>query len=188
MADAMDFGKKGIEGASRRKLKIELVAERMTDTLVSRYVTDAMAWGLEQEPAARARYEEVTGNIVVLCGFALHGEIPYFGASPDGLVGDDGLIEIKCPSTATYMEWIIGGGIPEQHKPQMAAQLAVTGRKWVDFVAFDPRVKVESHQIFIRRYEPPEEEIAGVEEAAKQFLAEVDSMFDRVTTDYGGVA
>lgn len=177
MADAMAFLKGGKEAEARKKYKIELVAERITDTMVSRFVTDAMQWGIEQEASARDRYEESTGSFIQKCGFALHGEIPYFGASPDGLVGTDGLVEIKCPTTATFVEWVSGGAVPAQHMPQMLAQLAVTGRKWVDFFAYDPRVKVRSHQIFLRRFEPTEEEIAKVEEAAKQFLSEVESVF-----------
>lgn len=180
MAEAMDFLKGGKESDKRRKLKIEVIAERMTDSMVSRYVNDAMQWGIEQEPIARARYEEVTGTLVQLCGFAIHGDINFFGASPDGLVGDDGLIEIKCPTSTTYMEWVVSGVVPDQHKPQMLAQLAVTGRRYVDFFAFDPRVKVSSHQHFLRRFEPPEEDIAVVEEAARKFLSEVESLFDTV--------
>jgi putative phage-type endonuclease len=180
MADAIAFLKGGKEAEARKKYKIELIAERMTDTMVSRFVTDAMQWGLSQEPFARARYEEVTGDFVTLCGFALHGEIPCFGASPDGLIGEDGLIEIKCPTSETYAGWIIGGTVPEQHKPQMLAQLAVTGRQFVDFFAFDPRVKVESHQHFLRRFTPAEEEIAAIEDAARKFLSEVETLFDTV--------
>lgn len=181
MADAMDFTKGGKETEKRKKLKVGVVAERMTDSMTETFVNAAMEWGLLHEAEARARYEEVTGELVTLCGFALHGEIPAFGASPDGLVGEDGLIEIKCPTTATYMEWFIGGVVPDQHKQQMLAQLAVTGRKWCDFLAFDPRVKYPEHQHFLRRFEPKEEEIAAVEDAAKRFLAEVDELFDRIT-------
>jgi putative phage-type endonuclease len=181
MAEAMDFLKGGKESEKRKKLKIEVIAERMTDSMVGRFVNDAMQWGIEQEPYARARYEEVTGELVTLCGFAIHGDIPYFGASPDGLVGEDGLVEIKCPTTTTYTEWVIGGVVPEQHKPQMLAQLSVTGRKWVDFIAFDPRVKVGS-QHFLRRFEPAESDILKVEAAAVMFLDEVSALFDTVVT------
>lgn len=181
MADAIAFLKGGKEADPRRKYKIELIAERMTDLMVGRFVNDAMKWGIETEPFARARYEEVTGTLVTLCGFALHGEIPYFGASPDGLIGKDGLIEIKCPTTTTYMEWMVGGVVPEQHKPQMLAQLSVTDRKWCDFFAFDPRIKAEERQHFLRRFEPPEEDITLVEVAAKRFLSEVEMLFDAVT-------
>ncbi len=177
MADATAFLKGGKEAEARRKYKIELVAERMTDLMVSRFVTDAMQWGIEQEPYARARYEEITGNLVQPCGFAIHGDIPLFGASPDGLVGDDGLVEIKCPTTSTFVEWVSGGVVPAQHLPQMLAQLAVTGRKYVAFFAYDPRMKVRECRSFLRRFEPSEEDIVKTEEAAKQFLAETDALF-----------
>ena len=180
MADAISFLKSGKESEARRKLKIHIVAERMTDLMVSHYVTDAMQHGIDCEDTARERYEEITGALITPCGFALHGEIPCFGASPDGLIGDDGLVEIKCPTTATFAEWRIGGVVPEQHKAQMLAQLAVTGRRWVDFFAFDPRVKFREHQHFLRRFEPPEEDIARVEDAAKSFLTEVEQLFEQV--------
>lgn len=177
MGDAMDFTRKG-ESAARKKLKIEIIAERLTDLMVDHYITPAMEWGIAHEDAAKARYEEITGNLISPCGFALHETIPYFGASPDGLIGDDGLIECKCPTTTTYTEWLVSGVVPEQHKPQMLAQLAVTGRKWCDFFAFDPRIKSKAHQHFLRRFEPKPEEIAAVEEAAKIFLAEVEQLFE----------
>jgi hypothetical protein len=97
------------------------------------------------------------------------------------LIGDDGLLEVKCPTTTTYTEWLTGGVVPEQHKPQMLAQLAVTGRKWCDFFAFDPRISVESRQHFLRRFEPTAEEILKVEAAAVMFLAEVEELFSKVT-------
>ncbi len=185
MADAMSFLKGGKESASRRGYKIELCAERMTDMAVSRYVTDAMQWGIEQEAVARARYEEITGNLVQPCGFAIHGDIPLFGASPDGLVGEDGLVEIKCPTTSTFVEWCAGGEVPSQHLPQMLAQLAVTGRKWVDFFAFDPRIKVRECQSFLRRFEPQEGDIVAVEDAARKFLEETDALFFAIVEGKG---
>ena len=172
----MSYLRGGKESEARRKYKIELIAERMTDMMVGRFVNDAMQWGTATEPFARAKYEEVTGEIVELRGLATHGDIPCFGASPDGLVGDDGLVEIKCPTTTTFVEWLIGGEVPEQHKPQMLAQLAVTGRKWVDFFAFDPRIKGEEQKYFLRRFEPDADDIK-IEEAAKSFLADVDELF-----------
>lgn len=182
MADAMDFKKGGEESAKRRQLKIDICAERLTDSMVSRYVNDAMTWGIEHEAEARDRYEEVTGTLVTPCGFALHGEIAFFGASPDGLVGDDGLIEIKCPTTSTYIAWVADGVVPEQHKAQMTAQLAVTGRRFVDFLAFDPRIKVPERQHFLRRFEPPEADIVAVEDAARAFLSELDALFEQIST------
>lgn len=178
MAEAMDFLKSGKESEKRLQLKFDLMAERMTGFAVDHFVTPAMRHGIENEPFAREQYEVLTGELVDLCGLALHGEIPFFGASPDGLLGMDGLIEIKCPSTKKFIQWTMAGCVvPDEHKPQMLAQLACTGRKWVDFVAYDPRVPAPKN-IFIARFEPTEEEIAAVEDAARQFLAELEEMWD----------
>jgi len=188
MADALSFLRSGKESEARRKLKIALVAERMTGFATENYVTDAMKWGIEQEAAAAERYEEVTGTLVQKCGFALHESIPYLGASPDRLVGETGLAEIKCPTTTTFVEWRAAGVIPEQHKPQMLLQLAVCQRAFVDFFAFDPRIMAREYQHFLLRFEPPQEEIKKVEEAAKVFLAEVEELFEQITMATGDAA
>jgi hypothetical protein len=93
---------------------------------------------------------------------------------------DEGLIEIKCPTTATYLNWILAGVVPEEHKPQLALQCACTARPWVDFVAYDPRMP-EAQRLFVRRYTPTAEEIAEVEAEAVKFLQEVEEMFDQLT-------
>ena len=171
-----DSGKKI---TARQTLIIAICAERMTGRAKNNVVTGPMLWGLEHEQYAADRYEEETGVLIGKCGFALHGDIEYFGASPDRLV-KDGLLEIKCPTEETHTRWKFQGVVPKQHKPQMLAQLAVTQRKWCDFVSYDPRFPV-AQQFFLRRFEPTAEEIAEVEEAAKVFLAEVDEMFDQLT-------
>lgn len=143
-------------------------------------MTDAMAWGLEREAEAKAAYEAETGVIVGEAGFYDHPRIDNLGATPDGLV-PSGLIETKCPTTPTFVEWRMAGVVPEEHKPQMIVQLACTGRAWCDFVAFDPRIKNPAHRLFIRRFEPTAEDIAKVEAAAEQFLSELDAMFEAFT-------
>lgn len=181
MAEAMSYLKNGKESTERLQLKMDLLAERMTDYGVTHYVNDAMRWGIEHESEARGCYEDETGNIVMACGLALHDTIEFFGASPDGLIGHDGLLEVKCPTSKTHLSWLMGGVVPEQHKPQMLAQLACTGRRYVDFISYDPRFKGD-HRRMIKRFEPAPEEIAAVEAAAVQFLAELDAMFDLMTT------
>lgn len=181
MAMALDFTQKGAEGAKRKQLKIDILAERMTDIIREVYVTPAMMHGTEQEPAAKLAYEAATGAKVMPAPFVEHTSIENFGASPDGLIGHEGLLEVKCPTTSKFIGWMLAGVVPEEHKPQMLAQLACTRRKWVEFVAFDPRMP-EGKRLFIRRYEPTAEEIAAVEKAAETFLAEVDAMFDQVCT------
>lgn len=182
MAEAMDFLKKGGESEKRRQLKIDILAERLAGYSVDHYVTKEMQWGIDHEPEARAFYEEITGNRVIKCGLAYHPDIEHFGASPDGLLEDgEGSIEIKCPTPRTHLTWYLAGVVPECHKPQMLAQLACTRRKYVDFISYDPRFPKPLNRL-IRRFEPSREEIEAVEEAARQFLAEVEGMWEQLTT------
>jgi len=182
MAAAMDFTAKGLDTAKRAKLKKDLVAERMTDIVMSNFVSDAMRWGLETEADAKAAYTRATGNQVADCGVFDHYDIEWCAATPDGLVNDDGLLETKCPETATHIGWMMAGVVPEEHKPQMLLQLACTGRQWVDFCSYDPRIKNPAQQLFVRRFYPKPEEIEMVEDAARLFLDEVEALFELVTT------
>lgn len=149
----------------------QLVAERETGQSEESYVNADMQRGTEKEPIARAAYEAHTGTFVTQTGFWLHPEIPHFGASPDGLVGD-GLIEIKCPRTSTHLRYRHDNKPPTQYKRQMMCQLACTGRKWVDFVSFDDRVR-ESKRLFIVRFEPKQSEMDEMLEAIQKFLSRV---------------
>jgi len=178
MADALPAVKGGTT-KTREGLKLELLAERFTGKPTEFFVNNAMRWGTDNEPLARQTYMEFTGNHVEQVGLALSTEIEFFGASVDGLVEDPcaglGNLEIKCPTSQTFFKWVIEGVVPEQHKPQMLAQMAVTGRKWCEFVAFDSRFAAEQ-DLFIRRYTPHPAEIEEVKKSARQFLAEVASM------------
>lgn len=180
MADAMARLKNGGEAEARKKLKIELVAERMTGDSVPHYVNDAMRWGLATEDEAKAAFEAETGLLLTPCGTVDHPSIEYFAATPDALLGRDAVAEFKCPTTPTHVGWILAGQVPEQHKPQILAQLACTGRTKAVFCSYDPRVK-RGPQLFIREWEPDPAEIAAIEAAAREFLAEVDALFERVT-------
>jgi hypothetical protein len=171
--------KNGEDSAERKNLKIEILCERITGDIVDKFVNNAMSWGIEKEPEAKAAYEAKTGRLITDVGFIDHPRIEFCGASPDGFV-EDGLIEIKCPTTATHVSWILDGGIPEEHKAQMTLQAAVTGRGWVDFVSYDPRMP-EPQQLLIRRFYPTPAEIAEIESEAEKFLAEVDALFDTIT-------
>jgi predicted phage-related endonuclease len=99
-----------------------------------------MQFGTDTEPQARMAYELMTGETVAETGFVPHPTIAGFGASPDGLVGADGLIEIKCPNSATHIETLLDGKVPSQYMIQMQVQMMCTGREWCDFVSFDPRM------------------------------------------------
>jgi putative phage-type endonuclease len=182
MRDAMDFLKNGNPTAARSNLLRELLAERVTGMTMRHFVNPAMEWGLLQEPEAKNFYQAMSGNLITECGFYDHPEIENFGATPDGLLSANGLIEIKCPTTGTFLNWWLAGKVtPDEHKPQMIAQLLCTGRQWCDFVAFDPRIQSESHRMFISRFEPTDEERAKVLAAAVTFLDELDEMFYQFT-------
>jgi len=181
MKDAMDFRRDGKAGAARVKLLHELLAERLTGFSVPHVVTEPMEHGLEYEDEAVDKFVELTGRDVKLSRFYRHPSIEYFGATPDREL-DDGLLEVKCPTTAKFAIWKLAGGIPEEHVPQMLAQLACTGRKWCGFVAYDPRIKNERHRLFLAKFTPTAEQLAEVETAATTFLRELDDMFERFTT------
>ena len=182
-ADAFATTKKG-ESEARKKYKMQLLAERLTNMAMEFYTTPSMQHGIDTEPAARERFEEVTGLIVQECGFALHDTIDFLGASPDGLVGHDALIEIKCPETATHLTYKMAGVPPEKYIPQMLMQLLVTGRKYCWFASYDDRVPAPN-DIFIVKYEPTAEELAEAESAALCFLGEVETMWGVLTSQAG---
>ena len=177
--DMADYTKAGKSGAARRRYMIEIVGERMADYAVEHYVNAAMQRGLDLEPAAREAYEAQTGKLVEPAAWVIHPAIEFFGATPDGFIDADGLIEIKVPQVATYIEWLAGGGVPAQHEGQMLCQLACTGRRYVDFVAFCPELGARS--LYIRRFEPNAEAIANAEATVSAFLKEVDGLFEQIT-------
>ena len=180
MKDAMDFRKDGKPGAYRVKLLHELLAERLTGFSVPHVVTEPMEHGLEYEDEAVDKFVELTGRDVRLSRFYKHPGIEYFGATPDREL-DDGLLEVKCPTTAKYVAWKMAGVVPEEHKPQMLAQLACSGKSWVGFIAYDPRIKEERHRLFLAKFVPEPEQIAAIEDAARTFLAELDAMWEAFT-------
>ncbi len=180
MKDAMSILKNGESGADRAKLMRELLAERLTGFSMPHFVNDAMQWGTDHEDEAVdflvSRYPQYNP---IVSRFYEHPVIANFGCTPDRELGDDGLLEVKCPTTTTYLEWVLGGEVPAIHKPQMCAQLLCTRRRWCGFVAYDPRIRDEKRRLFLRKYEPTVEELARVESAAVKFLDELDAMFDQ---------
>lgn len=173
VADILARTKSG-PSASRAGYLGELVAERLTgQSAASGFINDDMRRGTELEPLARATYETRTGNMVQEVGFVLHPTL-MAGASPDGLIGDDGLLEIKCPRTHVHIEYIEANKPPAKYLPQMAWQCICTGRAWCNFVSFDPRMP-ERLQLFIAHYEPPRDYLREVEAEVAAFLAEVDT-------------
>jgi putative phage-type endonuclease len=158
---------------------MELVVQRLTGQPSESFTNAAIEWGTATEPQARMAYEAHTGNFVEEKGFIDHPTIEGFGCSPDGLVGDDGLIEIKCMNTANHVETIIEGKPPSRYIPQMQCQMAVTGRKFCDFVAFDPRLP-EDLQLLVVRVDRDQEYIDQMEVEVKQFLSEVNDLFNQL--------
>ena len=182
MADAMDFTKAGKPGAARIRLMHELIAERMTGDSVPHFVNSFMQWGLEQEPMAKQEYELATGNMLTACGLFDHPEIDNFAATPDALL-PGALVEFKCPQTTTHVSWLLAGGVPDQHKPQILAQLACTGRSRAVFVSYDPRIKSASKRLHIAEWEPARVEIEAIEDAARTFLKEIEVMWEVLHTE-----
>ena len=159
---------------SRANYMAQLVCERMTGTQAESFSNAFMQWGTDQEPLARAAYEAAQDVLVNETGFVIHPTIAEAGASPDGLVGDDGLIEIKCPITATHIETILSEKVPAKYITQMMWQMACTGRQWCDFVSFDPRMPA-GLQIFIKRIAYNEAVAKGLEKEVKEFLTELET-------------
>lgn len=182
VADVLAKIKSG-ESASRKNYKMELVVQRLTNKVGESFTNAAMEWGTEQEPFARMAYEAHTGTFVKEDGFVDHPTIEGFGCSPDGIVGE-GLIEIKCPNTATHIETVLENKAPSKYIPQMQSQMACTGAKWCDFVSFDPRTP-EDLQLFIIRVERDEEYIAEMEKEVKLFLQEVDDLHKQLLAKKG---
>ena len=169
------------KGARKKTYAIRLVTERRTKMPVETFVSPSMEWGTENEHFGRMAYQlRNKESGVAEVGFLLHPTIENFGASPDGLVDKDGLIEIKCPNSTTHIEWLLAGNVPTAHKNQMIAQLVCTGRQWCDFVSFDPRVGAQL-ELFVVRFEPTAKEREELEKDVTEFLAEVDEMEDQLT-------
>ena len=177
-ADVMAKTKTGY-AASRANYMAELICERLTGERQGGFSSAAMQWGTDTEPQARMAYEIMTGATVVETGFVLHPEIAGFGASPDGLIGDDGLIEIKCPNTATHIETLLADKVPTKYIIQMHVQMLCTGRAWCDFVSFDPRLPVEL-QMFTKRVERDDKLAKQIVTEVQKFLAEMEAKIDQL--------
>ena len=171
VADVLAKTKTGVS-ASRGNYLIKLAIQRVTGEIEEGFTNDAMQWGKDHEAQARVAYEVASGNFVDQVGFVEHPSITWFGCSPDGLVDKDGLVEIKCPNSATHWSYIKDDGPPTKYYIQMQAQMACTGRSWCDFVSFDPRMP-ERSKLFIKRVMREDAYIAEMEAEVKKFLDEV---------------
>jgi len=171
IADVVAKTKSGYS-ASRANYMAELVAERLTGNRGETFTNEAMQWGTKKEPDALAAYEFLTNAEIERVAFVPHPKVSMSGASPDGLVGADGLVEVKCPNTATHIDTLLGQNVPGKYVTQIMWQLACTGRQWCDFVSFDPRLP-DSMRLFVRRIQRDDLAIAELEKEVTAFLAEV---------------
>jgi len=179
IADVLATLKKGGEGADRKNYRIELLAERLSGRIEDHYVSSEMAWGTEFEPIARSAYEIATGEIVDTVGFVLHPTFDFAGGSPDGLVGEYGGIELKCPKTTTHIKWMTAGGVPEEHQAQCLWNMVCAERDWWDFISFDPRMP-DGLKVYIERMERDEARIKLIEEEVSRFNDEIEAAADKL--------
>jgi len=173
VADIVAKTKSGYS-TSRDNYMAQLVCERMTGVPAETYTNTAMQWGTDTEPLARAAYEAKMDVLVDETGFVIHPSITEAGASPDGLVGLFGLIEIKCPNTSTHIDTLLSEKVPTKYITQMMWQMACTQRQWCDFVSFDPRMP-DGLKLFIKRVEYQESYVKELESEVRQFLAELET-------------
>lgn len=184
IADIIATTKSGYS-TSRANYAAELITERLTDTPASDYKNAAMQWGTENEPLARRAYEFFRERTVEQVGFIDHPTIEMSGASPDGLIGADGLVEIKCPyKTAIHINTLLSEKIPSEYITQMQWQMCVTGRQWCDFVSFDPRMP-DTMKLFTKREPRDNMVIDRLEKEVKLFLKEVDETIRKLQNAYG---
>lgn len=186
VADIVRQTKSGVS-ASRQRYLGELVAERLTGVPNVGFKSADMEWGNATEADARAAYAFMHDALLSPVAFVDHPAIAMAGASPDHLVGDDGLIEVKCPATHTHIAQLLGAAVEPDYVKQMQWQLACTGRRWVDFVSFDPRLPPDL-QMFVQRFDRDEVLIKSLEREVEIFLAEVDDTIKRLRRTYAEAA
>ena len=173
--------------AGRANYMAELIAERLTGCPAASFSNAAMQWGTDQEPYARAAYAERQGVEVLEVAFVLHPELPMAGASPDGLIGDDGLVEIKAPQTATHLDTLQNQTVPAKYITQMQWQLSCTGRDWCDFASYDPRLPPHL-RLFTKRVPRDVSMILELESEVTAFIAEIDAKLVDLARIYGEAA
>ena len=181
VADVMATIKSG-EAATRKNYRMQLVCERLTGKKEESFTNSHSERGIELEPVARSMYEINNNFFVKEVGFIEHATIPMSGCSPDGLIGDDGLIEIKCPTVANHIESITGlpvGTVPSKYIPQIQWQMACTGRNWCDYVSFNNELP-DNLQLFVKRVYRDDEYIANMEKEVIAFLGEVTETVNKL--------
>jgi putative phage-type endonuclease len=175
---------KGGYAASRANYMAELITERLTGLAPETYVSVAMQWGKDHEEEARTAYEFHRDTTIQLIAFVGHPTIRHAGCSPDGLIGEDGLAEFKCPNTATHIDTLVNGKPPSRYALQIQFQLACTKRAWCDFVSFDPRVP-ERMRLFVCRVARDPIIIGDLDKEVQKFLVESDAKYKQLIERYG---
>ena len=173
IADIVAKTKEGKASASRKNYMAQLVCERLTGKPKEGYSDAAMQWGTDQEPFARDAYSAKTGELVTEVGFVNHPRIENAGASPDGIVGA-GLVEIKCPNTASHIEYLMSKEPPQKYYFQMQWQMACAMAEFCDWVSYDPRMPQELQLLIVRIYRD-EDCIKMLEAEVETFLSELDA-------------
>jgi putative phage-type endonuclease len=179
ICDLMATLKRGGEAASRRDYRAQLIAERLTGRAEDCYVSKEMRSGSEQEPFARTAYEIRTGNMVDQMGFVFHPRLDFSGASPDGLIGKDGGLELKCPKTTTHLAYMAAGTVPKEYEYQLLWNMACTEREWWDFASFDPRLP-EKLRLFIVRMSRDEARIGEIEREVVTLNQQINTICEQL--------
>ncbi|EJF82317.1 lambda exonuclease family protein [Bartonella doshiae] len=167
---------KGLPTSKYEDYKMKLMTERLTGETSQSYTTSAMQWGIEHEDDALKEYAFIYDTEVTRCGFIQHPTMEMAGASPDGFVGEDGLVEIKCPQSANHLRFFMDGNIKPEYIAQIQFQMACTGRKWCHFVSYNPQFVGRSTRLRmkIKRILRDEKHIEEINKAVETFLAEID--------------
>lgn len=183
IAKALAKGKSGAESVTRKNLIAELVAMRLTGQPQEGFTSAAIQWGIDNEPIARTAYEMRKDLLVDEVGWIPHPIIQWTGCSPDGLVGKDGLVEIKCPNTATHIDYLKSRVVPSEYHLQMLWQMECTGRDWCDFVSFDSRMP-EKYQLFIKRFDRDDARLNEIRPEIIRFLDDVQQTINDLENIY----
>jgi putative phage-type endonuclease len=182
IADLMAKTKSGYS-TSRANYRAQLICERLTGTVEPSYCNPAMQHGIDTEAEAREAYRQHMLCTVEEIAFVDHPAITMAGASPDGLIADDGMVEIKCPITATHIDTLLNGAVADKYIKQMQFQMACTGRAWCDFVSYDNRLP-EPMRLFVQRVPRDDEHIAEIEREVTSFLREIEETVERLNAAY----
>lgn len=172
--------------ASRANYMAQLICEQLTGTVADSYINASMQWGIDTEPKGLLAYEFYTDAKLEDLGVVDHPTIAMSSACPDKGVIADGLVEIKCPNSATHIDTLLSGTIPDKYQKQMLWQMACTGRKWCDFVSYDPRMP-EDMALFVKRLHRDDREIRLLEHAVKEFIQELDQKIEALRRRTGDI-